>query len=203
MTLNIARKKWPFQFTLFSISRFDSNPDVSFGFPLYHMTAPRWWSEKIAQFTTDRLDYDEWDTHRDMLLRITVLKDDLLSYEEMGTVQNRTGSNYGEMVYNQGYGLLTYVTEHYGPKKIEELTHHTGHISFDPAIESVLGISTNKLYENWKHYLRDQYGKQATAVREKTLFEKKPLHKLNESILEFYPTFSPDGKKLTYLSNED
>ena len=45
MTLNKARKKWPFQFALFQVTRFDANPDISFNFPLYHLNAPRWWSE--------------------------------------------------------------------------------------------------------------------------------------------------------------
>ncbi len=203
MTLNMARKKWPFQFALLSVSRFDSNPDISFSLPLYHMNAPRWWSEGVAQFATNRLGYEDWDTHRDMLLRMAVLEDDLLSYEEMGTVQNRTGANYGEMVYNQGYALLTYISELYGPEKVEELTHHTGHLSFDPAIRSVLGISADQLYDDWKDFLKEQYSQQAEEVRGNTFFEGKALRPLNEGIREYYPAFSPDGKKLAYLSSED
>ena len=187
----------------FSVSRFDSNPDVSFSLPLYHMNAPRWWSEGVAQFATKQLGYDEWDTHRDMLLRMAVLEDDLISYEEMGTVQNRTGANYAESVYNQGYGLLTYIAEQYGPGKVEELTHHTGHLSFDPAIESVLGISANQLYDDWKIFLKEHYTQQADEVRSNTFFEGKALRRLNEGIREYYPSFSPDGEKLAYLSSED
>ena len=55
-------------------------------FPLYHLNAPRGWTEGIAQYGAQKFGYDSWDSHRDMLLRMAVLEDDLLSWEEMGTV---------------------------------------------------------------------------------------------------------------------
>ena len=58
ITLNKARKKWPFQFALVSVSRFDSNPDITFQFPLYHLNTPRGWSEGIAQYGAYKFGYD-------------------------------------------------------------------------------------------------------------------------------------------------
>ena len=91
LTIDKARKKWPFQFGLISVNRTNSNPDMTFDFPLYYLSTPKWWVEGIAQMGPYGVGWDTWDSHRDMLLRMAVLEDDLHTYEEMGTLSNRTG----------------------------------------------------------------------------------------------------------------
>ena len=52
---------------------------------------------------------------RDMLLRIAVLEDDLLSWGGNGIgCQPVRASYYGELVYNQGYAMLLYIEDQYG-----------------------------------------------------------------------------------------
>ena len=202
ITLNKARRKWPFQFALVEVSRFDSNPDISFSFPLYHLNAPRAWSEGIAQYGAFKFGFDTWDSHRDMLLRMATLEDDLLTYEELGSTQDRSGKYYGEMIYNQGYAMMLYIHEQYGPEKVDALTHHFGNLSFDPAIRRVLGISADQFYEDWLRFLQEQYQQQAAEIRTRGFFEGEPLEALNEGIIEYYPAYSPDGGKLAYISSE-
>ena len=202
MTLNKARKKWPFQFALLSVSRFDSNPDIRFMFPLYHLNAPRGWTEGIAQYGAQKFGYDSWDSHRDMLLRMAVLEDDLLSWEEMGTVWDRMGKFYGELVYNQGYAMMVYIHEQYGAEKVDELTHQIGSMSFDPAIRRVLGISADQFYADWVAFLAENYGRLESEIRGQGLFAGVPLDEVNEGVLEYHPALSPDGKKLAYLTSE-
>lgn len=202
MTLNKARKKWPFQFALLSVSRFDSNPDIAFQFPLYHLNAPRGWSEGIAQYGAHKFGYDSWDSHRDMLLRMAVLEDDLLSWEEMGTIGARTGKFYGEFVYNQGYAMMVYIHEQYGAEKVDELTHQIGSMSFDPAIRRVLGISADQFYADWVAFLADNYGRLKSEIRGQGFFQGASLDEVNEGVLEYHPALSPDGKKLAYLTSE-
>ena len=202
MTLNKARKKWPFQFALLSVSRFDSNPDITFQFPLYHLNAPRGWTEGIAQYGAHKFGYDTWDSHRDMLLRMAALEDDLLSWEEMGTVWDRTGKFYGEFVYNQGYAMMVYIHQQYGAEKVDELTHQIGSMSFDPAIRRVLGISADQFYADWAAFLAENYGRLESEIRTGGFFEGMPLDEVNEGVLEYHPALSPDGKKLAYLTSE-
>ena len=202
MTLNKARKKWPFQFALLSVSRFDSNPDITFQFPLYHLNAPRGWTEGIAQYGAHKFGYDTWDSHRDMLLRMAALEDDLLSWEEMGTVWDRTGKFYGEFVYNQGYAMMVYIHQQYGAEKVDELTHQIGSMSFDPAIRRVLGISADQFYADWVAFLAENYGRLESEIRTGGFFEGMPLDEVNEGVLEYHPALSPDGKKLAYLTSE-
>ncbi|MDE2740469.1 MAG: DPP IV N-terminal domain-containing protein, partial [Gemmatimonadota bacterium] len=202
MTLNKARKKWPFQFALLSVSRFDSNPDITFQFPLYHLNAPRGWTEGIAQYGAQKFGYDTWDSHRDMLLRMAVLEDDLLSWEEMGTVWDRMGKFYGEFVYNQGYAMMVYIHEQYGAEKVDELTHQIGSMSFDPAIRRVLGISADQFYADWVAFLAENYGRLESEIRAQGFFQGESLDEVNEGVLEYHPALSPDGKKLAYLTSE-
>ncbi len=202
ITLNKARKKWPFQFALLSVSRFDSNPDITFQFPLYHLNTPRGWTEGIAQYGAHKFGYDSWDSHRDMLLRMAVLEDDLLSWEEMGTVWDRTGKFYGEFVYNQGYAMMVYIHQQYGAEKVDELTHQVGSMSFDPAIRRVLGISSDQFYADWVAFLAENYGRLESEIRGQGFFEGMSLDEVNEGVLEYHPALSLDGKKLAYLTSE-
>ena len=195
ITLNKARKKWPFQFALLSVSRFDSNPDITFQFPLYHLNTPRGWVEGIAQYGAHKFGYDAWDSHRDMLLRMAVLEDDLLSWEEMGTVLDRMGKFYGEFVYNQGYAMMVYLHDQYGAEKVDELTHQVGSMSFDPAIRRVLGISADQFYADWVAFLAENYGRLESEIRDQGFFEGAPLDEVNEGVLEYHPALSPDGTK--------
>ena len=202
ITLNKARKKWPFQFALISVSRTDSNPDITFQFPLYHLNTPRAWSEGIAQYGAYKFGYDTWDSHRDMLLRMAVLEDDLLSWSEMGTVLDRAGKFYGEYVYNQGYSMMVYIHQQYGPEKVDELTHHVGSMSFDPAIRQVLGVSADQFYAEWSTFLAENYRRLESEIGSRGFFEGVPLDEVNEGVLEYHPALSPDGKKLAYLTSE-
>ncbi|MEE2658092.1 MAG: LpqB family beta-propeller domain-containing protein [Candidatus Latescibacterota bacterium] len=203
ITIDKARKKWPFRFALFSVSRFDSNPDISFEFPLYYLSTPKWWVEGIAQMGPYAFGWDTWDSHRDMLLRMAVFEDDLHTYNEMGTLNNRTGGYRGEMVYNQGYGLLIYIADQYGRDKVNQLQEHVGVLSFEVAIRRVLGISADQLYDNWARFLDEQYGQQIAEIRSQGFFEGMPHDRLNGGVLDFHPAYSPDGTKLAYISSED
>lgn len=203
MTLQRARKNWPFRYALFSISRFDSNPDISFTLPIYYLSTPTWWVEGIAQFAPYQLGYDSWDSHRDMILRMSVLEDDLHTYNEMGTLLNRLGGYRAEQVYNQGFGLLVYIESQYGADKVEALQNHVGSISFEPAIRRVLGISAEQLYDDWVTHLKESYAQQVAEIRSRGFYEGQPLDELNGGVLDYHPAYSPDGTKLAYISSKD
>lgn len=203
MTLNKARHEWPFQFAVIQVSRYDANPDITFSFPLYHLNAPRGWAEGIAQYGAHKFGYDDWDSHRDMLLRMAVLEDDLLSYSELGTLQDRTGKYYGELLYNQGYAMMLYIQEMYGEEKVDALAQHAGTMSFDPAIRRVLGMSADELFAEWKEYITEQYQEHAAALHADGVFEGEAHTALNEGIIEYFPRYSPDGTWLAFISSED
>lgn len=204
ITLDKASKKWPFRFALLQVSRFDANPDISFDLPLYYMNTPKWWVEGIAQMGPYALGWDTWDSHRDMVLRMAVLEDDMHSYTEMGTLSNRTGGYYGEMVYNQGFGLLVYIADQYGRDKVDQLQEHIGFLSFEVAIRRVLGVTADQLYDDWVSYLREQYAGQVAEIRTGGFHEGTNLGDgVNGGTLDYHPAWSPDGSKVAFISSED
>ena len=203
MTLDKARKRWPFRVALFSVSRFDSNPDISFNFPVYYLNTPAWWVEGIAQFAPTHFGWDTWDSHRDMLLRMAVLEDDLSTLNEMGGLSHRAGGYRAEQVYNQGFGLLMYTAATYGAEKVEELQDNVGSLSFDPAIRKVLGISADQLYDDWVRFMEDQYGQQVKEILAEGFFEGNELGDVNQGVIDYHPSYSPDGRKLAYITSQN
>ena len=227
VSLKVA-SKGIFNAVIFQSGQFNRNPDFTLVLPWLHLVTPSWYVEGIAQLVDDQIGYDAWDTHRDMLLRMATLENDLLTYSEMGVFGHN--SIHSEMVYNQGYGLLRYIRDRFGVGKAESLAKEVGYLRFDPAVKKVLGIGANTLYKDWKQHLRRQYGDQASRIASTRLgrveneawnpgeeiqdealekitglfdarFEGTPL--IDGGSFDLHPTYSPDGMKLAYVSNGD
>lgn len=226
VSLKVASKGL-FNAVIIQSGQYDRNPDFAIALPWLHLVAPAWYIEGIAQLVDEQIGYETWDTHRDMLLRMATLENDLLSYSQMGVFSH--DSIHSEMIYNQGYGLLRYIRDRYGAGKAEALNKHVGYLRFDPAIKKVLGISAKSLFREWKQYLRQHYGARAHRIAETRLGPDQPegwdttavvqdedLTRLMQRIdtrfegellidggtFDLQPVYSPDGTKLAYLSNK-
>ena len=44
---------------------------------------------------------------------------------------------------------------------------------------------------------------QVDEIRNQGLFEGDPLENVNEGVIEYHPSYSPDGKKLAYITSQD
>jgi hypothetical protein len=197
ITHKAAHKEWPFRMGFLSASASNDNPDYSFALPLYNTVMPSWYSEGVAQYEARLQGDDSWDTHRDMMLRMAVLEDDMLSMDAMN-VFHKDGHHW-EMVYNQGFGLLNYIGETFGEDKVRELNGKRPIVSFKSSIKQTLGISSTKLYANWKEHLQTKYGEleqgvKASGEREGSLF-------FSGGSRDLHPAFSPDGSTVAFLSN--
>ena len=225
-SLRAAKKKW-FSYFQINFGRYNVNPDYYFSIPFYHLNVPSWYAEGIAQFEAQQNEHEAWDTHRDMLLRMAVLENDLLTYDEMG-VFTQDGL-HSEMIYNQGFGLVNYIYQVYGEGKAEALVDHIGLFSFDKAIFDVVGIEAEQLYQEWIASLSSSYQSLAeerlppaseytprlekswpiyfnhpdrsstTSLTEKFIEGQKII---DGGYLDYYPVISPDGNQIAYISNE-
>ena len=82
-------------------------------------------AEGTAQYQRTALDYDQWDTHRDMLLRTRVLAGREMTLTEMGGFYSHT-SLLREGVYNHGYAFTRYIAGTYGEDALRSISENLG-----------------------------------------------------------------------------
>jgi Tol biopolymer transport system component len=144
--------------------------------------------------------YDNWDTHRDMVLRSYALDGNLLTWNEMGVFGKTSLGN--ESVYNQGFALTRYISQKYGEDKLEKISKAMGKLTnftIDAAFSDVLGKDGNEIYSEWKDYITKDYKKRSEKVLSNLVEGDKIA---SEGFGNFYPVYSPDGTKFIYISNK-
>ena len=175
-------------------------PNVVVSYPLATINVPAWFAEGTAQYMRTEFDYDNWDTHRDMILRSYALDGNMLTWNQMGVFGKTSLGN--ESVYNSGFALTSYIAQKYGEDKLREINFalsNIGTFTIDAAFEKALGKDGIEIYEEWKIFITEDYKKRTENVLSNLI--------VGETIADvgfgnFYPSFSPDGKKILYVSNK-
>jgi Tol biopolymer transport system component len=185
----------------------ERRPDILYGYPNYVISfpiatvnIPAWFAEGTAQYMRQEFDYDNWDTHRDMILRNYALDGNMLTWNEMGVFGKTSLGN--ESVYNSGFALTRYISQKYGEDKLREITKKLGTIgnfTIDGAFDDVLGKNGNEIYTEWQNFLKEDYRKRSEKVLS-NLVEGQKIADVGFG--NFYPTFSKDGEKIYYVSNK-
>ncbi|RMD94696.1 MAG: biopolymer transporter Tol, partial [Calditrichaeota bacterium] len=175
-------------------------PNVITSYPIAMTVIPPWFAEGIAQYQIPGLEYDTWDSHRDMILRTATLDNKLLSYNEMNVFGKNSLGN--EKVYNHGFAFVSYLVDQYGLETLRKLPKTMKgffRFSFDKALKKVTGKGALELYKEWKKYLKVKYTQQSQEIL---------AHRVEGSILEskgisnLHPVWSPDGTKIAYITNK-
>ncbi len=175
-------------------------PDVIVTYPIPVLNNPAWLAEGTAQYQRTFLNYDRWDTHRDMLLRTRVLAGKEMSLDEMGGFYSHS-SLLREGVYNHGFAFTHYLANTYGEDVLRRISAELSRWSnwnVQRALRDATGVSGSQIYEDWMGILRSEYRVRTADIR---------AHQVGGDLLaedgfsNFYPKFSPDGRKVAYISN--
>jgi len=185
----------------------EKRPDVLYGYPnriaswpVATTVIPMWFAEGTAQFQTRGLGHDWWDSHRDMILRARALDDKLLTLGQM-EVFGRS-SYHNETVYNQGYALVRYIADIWGDEAIADLTRSMRsplRLSLSSACRRVLGLSGQGLHNAWKRSITEDYRARTSTIRDNYVTGEVVC---DRGFGNLYPTFSPDGKRIAFISNQ-
>jgi len=186
----------------------ERRPDVLYGYPntvvsypISGFNVPAWFAEGVAQYNIPDLAYDFWDSHRDMILRMHALDGTMLTWNEMAVFGKTSLGN--ESSYNAGFAFVRYIAERYGIEKLREISHNLSsltELTIDGAIKRAVGRDGEELYNEWVASLRDDYAARTALIKE---------HLVAGTVIadvgfgNFYPTFSPDGTRLAYISNKE
>ncbi|HZY10794.1 MAG TPA: biopolymer transporter Tol, partial [Bacteroidota bacterium] len=107
-----------------------------------------------------------------------------------------------EASYNAGFAFVRYIAQKYGDDKLAEISRNLSKITamtIDGAIEKAIGKSGGVLYEEWKEFLRKDYDARTFSLKDNIVTGTIVA---DVGFANFYPTFSPDGSKLAYVSNK-
>jgi Tol biopolymer transport system component len=175
-------------------------PNTIVSYPLSAFVVPTWFAEGVAQYNYPTFTYDYWDAHRDMILRMYMLEGKPLTWEEMAVFGKNSLGN--ESSYNAGFSIVSYIAEKYGAEKLNDISRALSsvpRVTIDGAVADVLGISGEELYREWKTAKTEQYQTLGSAIKAERA-DGEVIEK--EGFGNFYPTFTPDGKRIAYVSNK-
>ncbi len=176
-------------------------PNTIVSYPIPGTAVPPWLAEGSAQVMYKGADWDNWDTHRDMILRDRVLNGKMLTLTEMNTFGKRGIGN--ESVYNAGFAFCQYISVKYGENTLKEIMS-TLSSPFEFSIESALtkatGTDGKTVYDNFRKTLEQRY---ALLIESLTQTEKEGNVLVGNGTANLWPVWSPDGSSFAYLSNQE
>ncbi|MDA0986918.1 MAG: biopolymer transporter Tol [Bacteroidetes bacterium] len=175
-------------------------PNAIVSYPISGFNVPSWFAEGVAQFNRPELNYDHWDSHRDMILRVHALNNKLLSWNEMSVFGKNSLGN--ESSYNAGFSLASYIHKTYGDDAIPKISRELAKLSsikIDDAIQNTISKTGVEIYHDWKNYITELYSYRTQKIKN-NLNEGKII--LNSGFGNFYPTYSASSKKIAYTSTK-
>lgn len=175
-------------------------PNFIASYPIATINMPAWFAEGTAQYMRKEFGYDDWDTHRDMILRCYALDNKMLTWNQMSVFDKTSLGN--ESVYNAGFALTRYISQKYGEDKLKEITRKLGKLTnftIDAAIRDVLNIEGRELYDEWSNFIKRKYKERVKDVLSNRV-EGEII--ANVGFGNFYPSFL-DSNKIIYISNKE
>lgn len=139
------------------------------------------WTEGGAEYWSDNAGWNWWTASRDQNIRMTVLEDRLLTYDEWHSRSGKRGParwNDHERYYQQGYSFGQYLRQRFGDDTYARFALESGKAwrpTWETVIEDVLGVDAHTLYDDWVAYITDRYTSQADRIEERGLVQGREI----------------------------
>ncbi|HQG47407.1 MAG TPA: biopolymer transporter Tol, partial [bacterium] len=140
-------------------------PNIIASYPIAMTAVPMWIAEGMAQMQIPGLQYDLWDSHRDMLIRTAITAGKALTYDEMGVFGKTSLGN--ERTYNSGYALIRYIVRQHGREALRKLSEGlSSPLSFtaNGALKEVTGLDGESLYQQWQAQMQRYYAQRLAVI---------------------------------------
>jgi Tol biopolymer transport system component len=151
---------------------------------------PLWMVEGLAEY----LSIGSVDAHTAMWMRDAVLNDDIPSIKKL--------NNPKYFPYRWGQAFWAFLTGWKGDQIIEPFFMGVAKYGFDQASVQVLGLKTKDLSELWVNSIKQTFGDQLDADKERTV-GKKLISRENGGRMNVGPVISPNGRHVIFLSEKD
>jgi len=197
----------PFGFLQFFSYEKEKRKDVVRGFPntvmVYPVSSiilPIWFAEGTAQHQVNQSRYDYRDPHREMILRDRILYNQLLSYNAMSVFGKDSHGN--ESSYNLGFSFIDYLSRRFGEDILRKITNQASRwneFTFESAFKTATTYSVDTLYTAWKDSLEHIYSGRTETIHQN---QQRGAAIEKQGSANLYPIWSPDGKRIAYVSNK-
>jgi Tol biopolymer transport system component len=151
---------------------------------------PQWLIEGMAEY----MSIGRNDVNTAMWLRDAALRNDLPTIRQLGR-------DFRYFPYRYGESLWAYIGGRWGDEVIPSLYRAALRGGLDPAVRTVLGISTDSLSKAWRAAIMSQYlPTMAGRVRPEVVGTRllKPFGKYGD--FDVSPVLSPDGKRVAFYT---
>jgi hypothetical protein len=115
---------------------------------------PPWLAEGLAQYAAGVCGYDTLDTHRQMILRVAAASGSLMTLAELKGFAWDARRN--EMLYTQGYSLVSYLYRGYGPTKANRFLELCNGRNWRAAFRPAFGKDLAEIYADWRKTLENR-----------------------------------------------
>ena len=172
----------------FQFDIFYNSPGVSLlsGQGLFQV--PLWFAEGMAEYFSLGM-----EPNAEMYVRDGTLNGYLPPLEYVG----------GYLVYKMGQSAIEFLIQKHGEERFRDLMRRARQMhNFDRAFQRTYGMSTQRFDQQWREFLRKRYWPTVSRLEHPEKFGRRLTdHRRDESVLNFWPSVSPQGDRIAYLSD--
>jgi Tol biopolymer transport system component len=172
----------------FQFDIFYNSPGVSLLSGQGLFSVPLWFAEGMAEYFSLGM-----EPNAEMYVRDGTLTGYLPPLEYAG----------GYLVYKMGQCAIQFLLERYGEDRFRDLLRRGRQMhNFERAFQRTYGMTPQRFDEQWREELRKKYWPTLANLDHPDKFARRLTdHRRDESLLNFWPSVSPQGDRVAYFSD--